>query len=78
MLTLIQTGKSKPRPVVLMEPKGSTYWTDWRRFVKKQLAGNGFIDKEDLNLFRIAKTVDEAIRYIEDFYKVYHSIRESP
>lgn len=75
MLTLIQTGKSKPRPVVLMEPKGSTYWTDWKRFVRRQLAGNGFIDKEDLNLFHIARTVDEAIRFIEDFYKVYHSIR---
>lgn len=75
MLTLIQTGKSKPRPIVLMEPKGSTYWKAWKHFINNQLVKNGFIQKEDFNLFRIVKTVDEAIKYIEDFYKVYHSIR---
>lgn len=75
MLTLIQTGKTKPRPVVLMEPKGSTYWSAWEHFVKNQLVKNGFIHKEDLNLFRIVNTVDKAIQYIEDFYRVYHSIR---
>ena len=75
MLTLIQTGKSKPRPIVLMEPKGSTYWSAWKHFVDTQLVKNGFIEKEDLSLFRIIKSVDEAVKYIEDFYKVYHSIR---
>jgi len=75
MLTLIQTGKSKPRPVVLMEPKGSAYWEAWKHYVVDHLLKNGFIKKEDLKLFRIVKTVDEAIKYIEDFYRVYHSIR---
>ncbi len=75
MLTLIQTGKSRPRPIILMEPKGSTYWTEWIHFVNKQLVKRGYIKKEDLGLFRIVKTVDEGIKYIEDFYKVYHSIR---
>ena len=75
MLTLIQTGKSKPRPIVLMEPKGSTYWEAWRRYVVDHLLKNRFIKNEDLKLFRIVKTVDEAIKYIEDFYRVYHSIR---
>jgi len=75
MLTLIQTGKSRPRPIVMMEPKGSTYWATWKRFVNTELLKNGFIDKEDFNLFCIVKSVDEAIKYIEDFYKVYHSIR---
>ena len=75
MITLIQTGKSKPRPVVLIEPKGSTYWVDWERFLKKQLLKNRFVKKEDFNLFCIVKNVDAAIKYIEDFYKIYHSIR---
>lgn len=75
MLTLIQTGKSKPRPIVLIEPKGSTYWAAWKRFVDTQLVKNGFINKNDLGLFRIVKSVDEAVEYINDFYKVYHSIR---
>lgn len=75
MLTLIQTGKSKPRPIVLMEPEGSTYWSTWKRFVHNELINNGFIDKEDLNLFHIVKSVDGAIKCIEDFYRIYHSIR---
>jgi hypothetical protein len=75
MLTLIQTGKSKPRPIVLMEPKGSTYWTEWKHFIEKQLVKNGYIKKDDLNLFRIVKTAAGAVKYIEDFYRVYHSIR---
>jgi len=75
MLTLIQTGKSRPRPIVLMEPKGSTYWAVWKRFVDKELISNGFVDKEDLNLFHVAKSVGEAVKYIEDFYRVYHSVR---
>ena len=75
MLTLIQTGKSRPRPIVLMEPKGSTYWEAWKRYVTDHLLKNGFIEKEDLSLFRIVKTIDEAIKYIEDFYRIYHSIR---
>lgn len=75
MLTLIQTGKTRPRPIALMEPKGSTYWAAWKRFVDNEFLRNGYIEKQDFNLFRIVKSVDEAIGYIEDFYKVYHSIR---
>ncbi len=74
-LTLIQTGKSKPRPIILMEPPGSTYWTDWDRFVRRQLVGEGYVSKEDLNLYRIMSDVDQAVKHIEDFYKVYHSVR---
>ena len=75
MITLVQTGKSRPRPIVLMEPQGSTYWSSWMNFVKSQLVKKGFIKKEDLRLFTIAKTTDQAINCIEDFYRVYHSIR---
>jgi uncharacterized protein (TIGR00730 family) len=74
-LTLIQTGKSKPRPIVLMEPEGSTYWADWYHFVKKQLVGNGYIKKDDLSLFRIMSNVDDAVKFIEGFYRIYHSLR---
>ena len=75
MLTLIQTGKSKPRPIVLIEPEGSTYWATWTHFVHTEFIRNAYIEKEDLKLFRVVKTVGDAVRYIEDFYRVYHSIR---
>ena len=75
MITLMQTGKSRPRPIVLMEPRGSTYWATWMHFIKSQLVKNGFIKKEDLNLIHLVRNVDAAVKYIEDFYRVYHSIR---
>lgn len=75
MLTLVQTGKSKPRPIVLVEPKGSSYWSDWKRFISRQLLKKGFIDEEDMDLFSIFHDVDEAVKYIDDFYRIYHSIR---
>ena len=75
MITLMQTGKSRPRPIVLMEPYGSTYWTTLMHFIKSQLVKKGFIKEEDLKLMHIVKTVDSAIKCIEDFYRVYHSIR---
>jgi uncharacterized protein (TIGR00730 family) len=75
MLTLIQTGKSKPRPIVLIEPEGSGYWGEWMHFVENQLAKKGFIHEQDRGLFRIIRNVDEAVKYVEDFHCVYHSIR---
>jgi uncharacterized protein (TIGR00730 family) len=75
MLTLIQTGKSAPRPIILMEPKGSEYWSSWKRLVQEQLVENGYINKDDLSLFKLVRNVDEAVSLIDDFYRVYHSIR---
>ena len=75
MITLMQTGKSRPRPIVLMEPTGSSYWSSWMNFVKRQLVKNKFINKDDLQLFTIVKSTDQAVKCIEDFYRVYHSIR---
>jgi uncharacterized protein (TIGR00730 family) len=75
VLTLVQTGKAKPRPIVLMEPQESTFWKDCQKFIKKQLADGGYISTEDANLYTVASTVDEGVKYIETFYRVYHSLR---
>lgn len=74
-LTLVQTGKSKPRPIVLMEPKGSTYWKGWKKFVTTHMLKKGYIDERDMSLFRIFKDVDDAVQYIENYYRIYHSVR---
>jgi uncharacterized protein (TIGR00730 family) len=75
MLTLFQTGKARPRPIVFIESPGSGYWDSWKRFIVNDMLKNGYIDKDDLKLFTIVEDVNEAIRYIDDFYRVYHSIR---
>ncbi len=75
VLTLVQTGKAKPRPIVLMEPQGSTFWKDCLKFIKKQLSDGGYISPEDGHLYTVASTADEGVKYIETFYRVYHSLR---
>ncbi|MFC1667860.1 TIGR00730 family Rossman fold protein [Chlamydiota bacterium] len=74
-LTLIQTGKSKPRPIILIEPPHSQYWGHWLDLVMGVLAGKGYISRDDLHLFIHTDKVNEAIEHIQNFYKVYHSIR---
>lgn len=66
-LTLIQTKKINKRPVVLL---GREYWTgmvDWIKGTMLEMENN--ISPEDLDLFGIVDTPEEAYDYIEEFYK---------
>ncbi len=74
-ITLVQTGKSKPRPIILIEPPGSQYWNHWFDFVTRVLVESGFISQNDMGLFIRVNTIENAIDEILQFYKVYHSIR---
>lgn len=74
-LTLIQTGKARIIPVVMLDKPGGTYWDEWLKFVTDDLLGRGLISPEDFSFFKILHTVDEAVAEIVDFYRVYHSAR---
>lgn len=74
-LTLVQTGKSAMIPIVCVEGAGGTYWPAMDRFLREELLARGFISPEDVNLYRICATPEEAVRHIIDFYRVYHSSR---
>ncbi len=74
-LTLFQTGKSMPRPILLMEPKKGTYWKHWRKYLEKELLAKGYISPMDFNLFKTVHSVEEAVAYIQDYYSVFHSLR---
>lgn len=66
-LTLIQTKKINKRPVVLV---GREYWAGLFEWVEKVMLNmENNISAADLNLYRIVDTADEALQYIEDFYK---------
>ncbi len=67
-LTLIQTKKIGRFPIVLI---GTEYWSGLMKWVNEKLLTEQFIDKEDLNLFRIYNTADEAVKYINEFYSRY-------
>jgi len=53
VLTLLQTGKAPPMPVVLMELPGEAYWETWDKFIRQQLLARGYIDQEDLSFYKI-------------------------
>ncbi|MFQ5449725.1 MAG: TIGR00730 family Rossman fold protein [Nitrospinaceae bacterium] len=74
-LTLFQTGKTLPRPIVLLEPENGDYWKSWLDFVDSVLIQKGFISTDDRKLLQEARTVEEARDYILEFYRVYHSLR---
>lgn len=74
-LTLVQTGKAEPRPIVCIDPPKSNYWAEWRRFTEKALLHQGMIDSEDLDLVTFTHDIHEAIEKITHFYHNYHSLR---
>jgi uncharacterized protein (TIGR00730 family) len=74
-LTLVQTGKRDPMPIVLVDAPGGTYWKAWYRLVIDELKGRHLISEEDLALFKITDRVEEAVQEIIGFYSVYNSMR---
>ena len=74
-LTLLQTGKADPLPVVFVEPVGSDYWEEWHDYVVRHLEVPGLISPEDTALYKVTDRVEDAIEELERFYRVYHSSR---
>jgi uncharacterized protein (TIGR00730 family) len=75
LFTLMQTGKADPKPVVLLEVEGGTYWHSWARFVDEELSARGLISPEDEHLYRITDDARAAVEEVLGFYRNYHSIR---
>lgn len=75
LVTLIQTGKSYPAPIVMLDHPGSTYWSSLMTFVEDGLMASGMIGEVDTSLFFRTHDPDEAAAYIANFYSSYHSMR---
>ena len=75
LLTLLQTGREVPAPIVLFEPEGDAYWRSFRHFIEVELLDSRLIRRDDLDLFHITSDVDDAIEHLTRFYRVYDSIR---
>ncbi|GAA4148430.1 TIGR00730 family Rossman fold protein [Sphingobacterium lactis] len=67
-ITLIQTGKIARFPIVLV---GTEYWSGLFEWIKGTMLGNKYISEEDLNLYRMVDTADEAVGHIFKFYDKY-------
>ncbi len=75
VLTLVQTGKSRVLPIVLVDEPGGDYWRNWTDFVAGNLLRRGLVSPEDLALFRVTDDAKEAAAEILGFYRVFHSMR---
>jgi len=66
-LTLIQTKKIEKFPIILV---GSDYWEGLVDWIKNVMLGKeNNICPEDLDLFNIVDTAEDAVKVIDDFYK---------
>jgi hypothetical protein len=74
VFTLVQTGKTSPKPLILMDDKEG-FWEQFFDFVKQSMLVRGFISGEDFSLFTITRSEQEAVEVIEIFYRTYHSLR---
>lgn len=74
-LTLVQTGKAQPLPIVMVDDPKRPYWKEWLRFVRKCLRDSHYISEEDMDLFKITTDINEAVEEITRFYSNYHSSR---
>jgi uncharacterized protein (TIGR00730 family) len=75
LLTLVQTGKAPPAPIILLDVPGGTYWLSWLQFVVSELRDRAYISPHDVNLVTITDDVDVALEEITTFYRNYHSLR---
>jgi uncharacterized protein (TIGR00730 family) len=75
LLTLSQTGKSDLHPIVMVETQGGGYWPEIDRMLKDTLLSRGFIEGDDLALYYLTESVEDAVAHIQHFYRIYHSQR---
>jgi len=75
LLTLQQTGKAEPTPIVLLDRPGGTFWAGLQRFVDEQLIPGGVVSPDDFDRVLVTDSVDAAVSEITGFYRNYDSLR---
>ena len=74
-LTLVQTGKRNPMPLLLMDDPACSYWSRITGFFKEELLARGYVCPSDFGLFERVSSAEAAVEKIGRFYRRYHSIR---
>jgi uncharacterized protein (TIGR00730 family) len=74
-LTLMQTGKARIIPMVLVDKPGGTYWKTWINFLHDHLLKEGLVSPDDFHLFSVTDDVETAVHQIVEFYRNFHSYR---
>ena len=75
LLTLAQTAKSVPVPIVFLEVPGHPFWTPLMKAMEPLLLDHGLISSSDTSLYTITDNIEDAVSEITRFYSNYDSIR---
>ncbi|MDQ6988843.1 MAG: TIGR00730 family Rossman fold protein [Mariprofundaceae bacterium] len=75
LLTLLQTGRNPPIPVIMLEAPGDDFWGPFLKSWMRRLLNDGLISPEDTGLLFHTDNADTAVQYIHDYYVNYHSFR---
>lgn len=75
LLTLQQTGKAEPTPIVLLDAPGGTFWSGLERFAGDHLIPSGVISPDDLDRVLVTDSVETAASAITGFWRNYDSLR---
>jgi uncharacterized protein (TIGR00730 family) len=71
VLTLMQTHKIKPFPVVLFDSK---YWNGFLEWLRSHTLARGFVSEEDFDLLRICDTPDEVVDTVQQWYRTHQIV----
>ncbi len=75
LLTLLQTGKAEPAPVVMLDLPGGSYWSSWSEFLANEVEPRGLVSPDDRSLFLVTDDVGAATDELLGFYRNFHSCR---
>ena len=75
LLTLTQTGKGVPVPIVFLDTPGDPYWETVDSFIREQLVARGLVATVDTKLYLITEDCQQAVREVTGFYRNYDSMR---
>jgi len=75
VLTLLQTGKARLIPMVLVDEPGGTFWKSFITYVSEHLMAHKLISAEDFDLFKVTDSMTEARDAILRYYHNFHSYR---
>src|SRR5918993_1770989 len=75
LLTLTQTGKGLPVPIILLDAPEAPFWSLIDEMIEERLVAGGFVAAADRSLYRVTDSCAVATAEIDRFYANYHSIR---
>ncbi|WP_136057167.1 TIGR00730 family Rossman fold protein [Microbacterium sp. K24] len=75
LLTLQQTGKAEPTPIVLLDQPGGTFWQGLQRYIDDTLEPMGVISPGDFDRVVVTDSIEAARAEIAGFWRNYDSLR---